>query len=309
MSNDNFQKCCNNPNRVKYSITHDPKPIQLTKGLFKAIEYLLWYVPDISSAQSEKSETADLISNKLLNDFLFEYIMKLCGLTDSDVMWVESGEIPKSLCDYYQNDMCTSCQKLILSQTKNRTKTECMLGHIRNSIAHGRFTVCNGMLVSFDTNPKRKKSNSPISEYTAIIKIKPNKLLGTLRELDSGLTKQKIYEYAFKKLHYKIVPQTSLENSLFKGNKKFIFNFILSKQQRLYAVELKVSKDKRYIYPKTLALLIKRFKTINNDICTPVIIIDTARLTVAEKKQLTDENIKILDINSMNSLLNGNDPL
>ena len=41
-------------NKVKYQIKHQDIPISLSKELREAIYYLLWYVPNIKSEQSEK---------------------------------------------------------------------------------------------------------------------------------------------------------------------------------------------------------------------------------------------------------------
>lgn len=285
-----FLECCSSTSKVKYTIEHRPKPIELSQDLLIAIEHLLWYVPNISSVQSKKHE---MIEDNVYSDFCFSYILSRIGLSPSDVKWITgTGGIPQELIDKYTGEVCVNCQKLIL-KASNKTKTSDLLRHIRNCIAHGNFNVCGDMLIGFDTYK---------DDTTAIVKIRPQTLLNALKMLDHPITKEALFAYGFEKLGYHVERQ--------QGNIRW--DMVISKESRKYCVEIKVAKSKgQYIHEDEFSSMIGRYlerQMPSNDMI-PVLIIDTGRLTVAAKKKFSDKSFKVIDINAIKQMLQGIDVL
>lgn len=284
-----FSLCCNEPKTVEYSITHNPQPIDLPQDLLEAIERLLWYVPEINSIQSSSNE---LIKEDIYDDFCFNYILQIINMQQDDVLFENSNA---DLTGYYNNfnkRICVNCQKLILTKKQSETKTMCLLRHIRNSIAHGRFNLCGDMMIGFDYHKK----------YTAIIKIRPQTLLTALKLLDSGITYQHLFAYAFRKIGYSVTeePRANVAVDMF-----------LQKEGKCFLIEIK-KYCRGYLREDMLNKLIQRYSNAIQKLGEStklVLIIDTARLTKSSEKLLKDEQIKVMDINKIKELLQGNDVL
>lgn len=284
-----FLPCCNEPEMVEYSIKHNPQPIDLPRNLLEAVERLLWYVPEINSIQSSSNE---LIKENIYDDFCFNYILQKINMRQDDVLFENNNA---DLTEYYNNfkdRICVNCQKLILTKKQSETKTMCLLRHIRNSIAHGRFNLCGDMMIGFDYKNK----------YTAIIKIRPQTLLAALKLLESGITYQHLFAYAFRRIGYSVIEEP-------RGNVEVDMH--LQKGEKHFLVEIKKC-NRGYIRKELLDKLIYRYSnTIQRmgDTAKLVLIIDTARLTKESEKYLTDKQLRIMDINKIKELLQGNDVL
>ncbi len=295
----NFDICCNNSNIIEYNIMHEPKPLALSNEMTECIERLLWYVPNINSKQSSKHE---LIENHLYDEFTFNFILEKIGMSTCDIHWVDS-EIDYTTVAYFERKICVNCQKLILQKNKSDSKTTTLLRHIRNSIAHGRFTVCNDILIGFDMYEKNKnKKEIPTEEvFTGIIKIRPNSLLEALRLLDHGITREKLISHAFTKVGYTV---TAIHNIKFG-------DLNICKYGRNYTIEIKMVKSKnRFLTEPMIELLIEeRQRYINKNSSKLILMIDDSCLTIKAKKILQDSNILILDMKSIEQLLTGIDVL
>lgn len=284
-----FFPCCNEPEMVEYSIEHNPQPIDLPQNLLEAIERLLWYVPEINSIQSSSNE---LIKEHIYDDFCFNYILQKINMQQNDVLFENNNADLTEYYDYFKDRICVNCQKLILTKNQSETRTMCLLRHIRNSIAHGRFNLCGDMMIGFDYKNK----------YTAIIKIRPQTLLDAFKLLDSGITYQHLFAYAFRKIGYSVVeePRAYIEVDMF-----------LQKDGKCFLVEIK-KYSRGYIREDMLSKLIQRYSnTIQRleESTKLVLIIDTARLTKSSEQFLKDEQIKVMDVNKVKELLQGNDVL
>lgn len=284
-----FSLCCNNPKIVEYSIKHNPQPIDLPQDLFEAIERLLWYVPEIDSIQSSSNE---MIKKDIYDDFCFNYILQEINMQEDDVLFINSST---DLTGYYNNfnkRICVNCQKLILTKKQSETKTICLLRHTRNSVAHGHFNLCGDMMIGFDYYNK----------YTGIIKIRPQTLLTALKLLESGITYQHLFAYAFRKIGYSVTeePRTNLA-----------VDMSLQKEGKCFLIEIK-KYNRGYLREDMLNKLIQRYSnTIQKlgESTKLVLIIDTARLTKNSEKLMKDEQIKVMDIKKIKELLQGNDVL
>lgn len=289
---DDFQYCCQQPQYTKYDIKHNPQPLELTKTLSDTIERLLWYVPNI---QSRQSHTNEFIQNPLYDEFTFRYLLSQIGLSQEDVMVLGPRDrIPQNCTDFFEGKICLRCEKMIFTRSTQNgtplTKTMSLLRHVRNSIAHGYFTVVDDMFIGFDENPQG-------SAKTAIIKLNPVTLNNAIKSIQSELYLEKIYAYAFLKLGYRIRPEQVADLSIEKEEKK-------------YLVEIKYIKD-RFVHPEHIQKQIAHFRKLPAPYAnyTPILILDKNTLTKKAKEVAARANLKVLDIQLIKELLNGNDIL
>ncbi|MDU1316410.1 hypothetical protein [Anaerococcus hydrogenalis] len=281
---------CKNP--VEYSIIHKEIPIKMSSEMWEAISYLLWYVPDISSIQSKSNE---LISNKEYDYYTFIEIMTYMNLRDEDCLFTEN--IDENIAEEYKRKICTNTQKLILTQSDGETKTESLLRHIRNAIAHGSFNIVEDLIVGFD----EKIIGKDKSKTTAIFKIKPKNLLNALRMLNEDLTNQKLISKALKNSKYWVEPyQEGFERS----NK---FDLFAKKDKKKYAIEIRDYKSKRDIDKGFAKKLAQNFKNLKDERVRPVLVINTSFLKEESKNELIAYDVLILDVKNIKKMLKGRD--
>lgn len=281
---------CKNP--VEYSIIHEEIPIKMSSEMWEAISYLLWYVPDISSIQSKSNE---LISNKEYDYYTFIEIMTYMNLRDEDCLFTEN--IDENIAEEYKRKICTNTQKLILTQSDGETKTESLLRHIRNAIAHGSFNIVEDLIVGFD----EKIIGKDKSKTTAIFKIKPKNLLKALKMLNEDLTNQKLIAKALKNSKYWVEPyQEGFERS----NK---FDLFAKKDKKKYAIEIRDYKSKRDIDKGFARELAHNFKNLKDERVRPVLVINTSFLKEESKNELIAYDVLILDVKNIKKMLKGRD--
>ncbi|EEB35443.1 hypothetical protein [Anaerococcus hydrogenalis] len=281
---------CKNP--VEYSIIHKEIPIKMPGDMWEAISYLLWYVPDISSIQSKSNE---LISNMEYDYYTFIEIMTYMDLKDEDCLFTD--KIDEKLADEYKKKICTNSQKLILTQSDGETKTESLLRHIRNAIAHGSFNIVEDLMVGFD----EKIVGKDLSKTTAIFKIKPKNLLNALKMLNEDLTNQKLIAKALKNTKYWVEPyQEGFERS----NK---FDLFAKKDKKKYAIEIRNYKSKKDIDKGFARELAHNFKNLKDERVRPVLVINTSFLKEESKNELIAYDVLILDVKNIKKMLKGRD--
>lgn len=283
-----YKPCCEKPRLVSYRLEHDPAPLELPEDLTEAIERLLWYIPNIPSYQSHPHE---LIANPLYNEFCFRYLMFRIGMGEEDVLWVD--EIPEKLMTPFIGNICVNCQKLILRRSR-RTKTADLLRHIRNCIAHGHFNLCGNMLIGFDYDQSRKR-------YTAAIKLRPKTLLHALQLLDSEITKEALFSYAFRKLGYTVERRSKEEWG----------DMLVEREGNRYCVEIKVFPEQTpYIGDDFFRRLLRDFNSgeLPPDV-EPILVVDTARLTKKAKRLLPSAPVRVMDMGQIEKLMRGVDVL
>ncbi len=264
----------------------------MSSDMWAALAYLLWYVPDISSIQSKSNE---LISNMEYDHYTFIEIMAYMDLRDEDCLFTE--KIDEEIACEYKKRICTNSQKLILTQSDGETKTESMLRHIRNAIAHGSFNIVDDLLVGFD----EKNIGKDQTRTTAIFKIKPKNLLNALKMLNEDLTNQKLISKALKNTKYRVeVYKESFERS----NK---FDLYAKKNDKRYAIEIRNYKSQRDIDKGFARKLANNFKNLKDERVRPLLVINTSFLKEESKNELIAADVLILDVKNIKKMLKGRD--
>lgn len=288
-----FDKCCPDRNTKKYQIYHMPRPKDWDKDVMDAIQMLLWYIPNIDSVQSFSD---DLIRSKAFENLTFDYVLDCLGMSYKDVLFIRpGGEIFDEYWDYYQEEVCTSCQKIIIVRQKNKTKTEDLLRCIRNAVAHGDFTVVGDMFVGFNEHKGEKK---------AIIKIRPKNLIRALTNISiqREYNKAKLIDANLRKNGFKTQVEPKIVD---KETKRIYYLDILAEKNGLkYIVEIKDISYKTYLslgeFQRILASIEKYRKALDDRNTKLVLVIDEARLTkdcwqIAEKY----DDLIVLDLNRL----------
>ncbi len=297
-----FEKCCQFRNEKTYETQHNPKPMDWAREVSESISSLLWYIPNIDSVQSYKDE---LIENKVYDDLTFDYICSYLEMSKvKDFLFLENkAVIHEDLWNFYRGEICTNCQKVILTQYSNQTKTKTLLRCIRNAVAHGDFTIVDDMLIGFNVNKQGGKK--------AIIKIKYKKLRDSLKTIRTAYSKEIIIANALNKIGY----NTLIKEPLIKiGNKIIRPDIIAKKDNTTYVFEIKVLKNTRYLSKEILDRYISQvmwYKTCFNDEKIKfVFVFDTSRLTKTLKEYLKGLNeMIVMDINEIIKLSYGQDIL
>lgn len=289
-----FKLCCDHREAHTYKIDHRPKPKDWDKDLLDSIQMLLWYIPNIDSVQSKPSS---LIRNKAYDNIFFAYILEVLGMTDDDVKFINQGqEIDKKTWDYYHDEICTSCQKILLVRRPYNTKTENLLRCIRNSVAHGDFNLVWDTFIGF---------NEYKGERNAIIKLKPKKLLVALNTslTVSELSRNQMVERILRKNGYEVEREPAI-----RGPKSTIRpDLIVRKNDKTYIIEFKRGCKGAYMPPEIFAQILKKISEYEDIIKEPntelVLILDDTRLTKASRDLIREKkNLKVIDINIMKDM-------
>ena len=277
-------------NKTKYKLRHQNIPINLSKELREAIYYLLWYVPNIKSEQSEKNE---LLLNTQYDDFIFIEIMKAMGLKDEDVLFTET--IDQEVIKPFLNEICTHCPKIIMTLATEETKTMALLRHIRNAIAHGNFNVIDDVVVGFDI----QRYDNEI-EYRGFFKLNPNKLLDALRKIQFDYNSQQLITQAFKNTGYFIEPYQE------KYQRSHDFELFAKKSNKKYAIDIKNYEYEKTVDKHFIGKLINQYENLLEGI-VPILIINTAFLDEFSKKELLNHDVIILDVKNIQKMVAGRD--
>ena len=284
-----FENC---KRKVPYSIEHKKKPLDLTKEMTKNLEYLLWYVPNINSAQSQENE---LTSSLNFENFVFGIIKNYMNLENKDVAFLEY--IDRDIVKFYNKKICPHSQKIILTKSEGESKTDCLLRHIRNSLAHGNFNIVEDMLVGFDY----KYGPGGEEICTGIFKIFPKNLLRGLSSLDEEVTAEGLAQIALQRTGYQL--------ERFKNeDKDTSFDFYVKKGSKRYALEIKKYRNTEVLSEKEVQKLLDKFSGLYDKII-PVLFINTSFLKKETKEKLKKERVIILDIKNTLKMLDGRDIL
>lgn len=281
-------------NAVKYSILHREYPPKMTEEMHTIVETLLWYVPNIDSIQSQRNDMALSLD---FDEFAFELVKENMQLGHEDVAVLEY--IPKSVVDFYKNEVDPNFQKIIITRYKDESTTNSLLRHIRNAIAHGYFTLVEGMLIGFDF----KTTGYADEECTAIFKIYPKNLLKSLRILNEEVTEEELAKKALLRCDYVVEDFDDSYDHTEMG-----FDFYAKKGRRRFAVEVKKYKDLEVLSQKEIDRLVMEFSNIYKTII-PVLFINTSLMTDESKEKLQKEKIIILDVKNIKKMMRGIDVL
>ncbi len=278
-------------NIKKYSLIHKEIPLPMTKDLWEAISYLLWYVPDISSVQSKSNE---LVSNILYDDYTFLEIMSYMKLRDEDVLFTD--KIDLDIVNFYKKGICTNSQKLIFTKSDNETKAQSMLRHIRNAIAHGSFNIVDDLIIGFDT----KSIDKYREVVTGIFKIVPKNLLMALRKINEDLTSRRLVTIALEKCGYEV------EEYLEEFQPSTRFDLYAKKDDMRYAIKVKNYDSKDEIDHNFVLDMINNLEGVLGKV-KPLLVINTSFLTEKSKITLRNHDIIILDVKNIKKMLDGRD--
>lgn len=284
-----FENC---KKKVPYTIEHKKKPLDLTREMTKNLEYLLWYVPNINSAQSQENE---LTSSLNFENFVFGIIKNYMNLENKDVAFLEY--IDRDIVKFYDKKICPHSQKIILTKSEGESKTDCLLRHIRNSLAHGNFNIVEDLLVGFDY----KYGPGGEEICTGIFKIFPKNLLRGLSSLDEEVTAEGLAQIALQRTGYQL--------ERFKNeDKDTSFDFYVKKGSKRYALEIKKYRNTEVLSEKEVQKLLDKFSGLYDKII-PVLFINTSFLKKETKEKLKKERVIILDIKNILKMLDGRDIL
>ena len=195
-----FQNCsCTE--KTPYSIKHSPQPIVLPEHLIKALEMLLWYAPNNRS--SSQSFDNEYIKNQVFEDAVVTYYLRFMKLSSSDICFVPGNKLDQCLVDPFVGEVCHNCQKIIVSQRSTETKLTCLLRHLRNCLAHGRFNLLSDDgFIGFDKEGE---------VYTAVFKTRIERIYRFCEQLIHypDFTVSHIIQYILLKNGYTILPIAS----------------------------------------------------------------------------------------------------
>lgn len=253
-----FEDC---EKKVSYSIKHEDKPLKLSEEMTKNLEYLLWYVPNINSAQSQENE---LTSSLSFENFVFGIIKNYMNLENKDVAFLDY--IDPDIVKFYDKKICPHSQKIILTKSSGESKTDCLLRHIRNSLAHGNFNLVEDMLVGFDY----KFGPGGQEICTGIFKIFPKNLLRGLSSLDEEVTAEGLAQIALQRTGYDL-------ERFNNEDRDTSFDFYVKKGAKRYALEIKKYKDTEVLSEKEVQKLLDKFSGLYEKII-PVLFVNTSFL-------------------------------
>ena len=288
-----FSYDCDNHVKKNYSIVHNPRPLPLSEDLMQALEYLLWYVPNINSFQSPSNV---LITEPLYEDFSFGLISEALRLNDEDSLFLDY--IDDDIVDYYMDAICTHCQKIIITTGEHETKISALVRHMRNAIAHGYFTVVDERIIAFDVKHFPKKDDS--YGCTAVLKLNPLHLVRALKLLEEEMTHERLAAIAFSRCGYEI-----LDNDY--ANPELPYDFKMEKDGKIYAVEIKRIAIEGVAHKEHLDSILAHFPKNAGE--RKVLLMDSAVLDSEAKKALRENKILLLDRDNLKSLMSGDDIL
>ena len=289
------KRCCKKRKEIAYKIEHSPRPIKLSEEMDKIIKNLLWYIPNIDSYQATKNE---FISDRIYDEFSFTYIMEQMGMKESrDVRWIGQKEvISKEDWEFFEGEICTNCQKIIVAKYSTLSKINTLLTTIRNSIAHGHFAIVEDYIIGFNL---KLSSKDPEGLRKAIIKIKPKPLLSALEKLASPMGKELLLAYAFRKVGYDVQEPK---------NRSRDFDLCLEKNGKKYVIEIKSYRGNTYLHPKHVEIFPKRAEKALPGV-ERVLLVDTSRVTKSVRQlESKIKDFRIVDINDVKLLL-GEEPV
>jgi len=292
--------CCLNPKRSEKGIMHNGEELRLDAQTYQFFKYVVLY----STEQSLQYKKNDLLTDENFSEKTFQLMKESMGLADNDVRICKK-KLNISIRDIC-NSPCTECQKLMLMKEKKDTLPMTFLIHLRNSLAHGRFNIINGLFIGMDCKPNHNEDK--FLNPTAYIKIRLDKLNSCFDclfpyEVKSYFREPDItntFIVVMKELGYKL-------ESLSLNIDETRAYHILSKNDVNFYFEIKKYND--YWIRRIIAERIhKRFK-IQHENCIPVLIIYSSRLTNESKEYFFEKRMLVLDRRDLKIILSGSDRL
>ena len=256
---------------------------------------LLWYTPNTESHQSKKN---DILYLKEYDGSMLKLILSELGLSDSDFLVQE--RIEKECVDFFSEKVCVECQKIIITLgNDDKTKINSLFRHIRNIIAHGRFIVLEDTLYGIDIKTNK---NGEIERYTAIVKVKIDRLLDVLRLYNSIGTNEELVIHAFEKAGYKV--QREMLSVVSNRSK---FDYVIEKGGQRFVLEVK--KHPRYLNKDALTQIENLAGMVNSEGNSFVLVVYSSILTKEAIKIMKNKSFFIIDKKDLQALIMGADVL
>lgn len=284
-----FEKCCSISHLKSYSLEHQPKPLIMLPLLRDSIDQLLWYVPGIDSYQSKPNY---LIDDVLFSVAIFNEVLESIGLNlEKDVQLIDSASVPEDLVEFYKDSACITCQKVILTKSSKETWIKAFLRHLRNSIAHGRFTTIDNFVIFFDKNNRSEK-------FTSIIKIdieKFSKVLFTLKYFRSEIVSSNDFITEQQLISRELVIN-GFELIHEELNTMMIADLLVSKKNVKYAIDLKYGDYKPIGFSdEHIVKAEKMLQTYKNEGYKIILIYIRGRLTGKAIEYSMDKDFEVYD--------------
>ena len=220
---------------------------------------------------------------------------------DKDLKLLEVKNLPQDLNDFYEDNICTICQKVILTKYKSETWLRALLRHVRNAIAHGSFTTINKLVLFKDKMPKSDKITSLIK----IDAVKFNKALSILDEFggvsrtsSGGFAEERIIKRVFENNGFSVISEPIIGN--------FRADLIATKNGIKYAIEIKRGIYKAISYKDDAILGVeKQLDLYLAEGFKPILIYDRGWLTAKAIDHLNNKQFIVLDKRDLERFFNG----
>lgn len=282
-----FKLCCEKPERFEYSIYHD----SISDKDKLTLAYLMWYLPGVKSYQSE---TETIFENPAYDDYLFDFFKRKMSLNDEDIKIVEDKkkEIETSDAEYYKDEICLNCQKIIFNKRKDKNKILELFKHIRNIIAHGCFNIVDDYFIGFD-----HYDDNP-NHYSSVIKVKKQDLISVLFDFIKIKDTKTIFEFALKELNY-----MNIEENIIATDDLFV-----EKNGFKFWLTFKNYKG-RYIKQEDIEVFINEKRYIDKTGWIFILVVDSTYTSSKINAYVVNEHIGIVDKEYVKEMLSGKDVL
>lgn len=275
-----FDKCCDKRDMYEYNMLHDGKIDNRKNDLFLKA---LWRLPETDSKQSDEDT---IFMNSAYDDFFIDILENQLELGPSDYLLSGDTECINNTAEYYINEICLNCSKLVMKTGSSKTKIVDFFRHIRNIIAHGNFNIIGDKFIGFDDSRKK---------YTAVIKVKYDNLKKLISYFSESTEIVDIYEKCLKRLGYHVTLNDS--DSLYVKKRKHAYMLYIKHFTGRYA-DIKDIKD-----------FVQEYSYIDKTNCMFVLIVDSTYTTKDIQSYLIGHNISIIDKSSLKKMMQGTDVL
>ena len=287
----------------RFGLNHKPKPITYSTDVAETLKILLWYAPNNNSYQAQQDH---LIDKEYISDEIFDFFCSCMGIDPTNVDCRECGDgkdIDENIRGMTREDGTTRIIMVFGNSKISRTKMQSLLEHLRNSIAHGRFSITNdSQFIGFDYNGRG---------YTFFIRVGIAKLKLMLRSITVfGQGRNPYYvESMIRKVFLSSDNYDVIENDGRSVNGSRMMPDLLVRDKRLkktLAIEIKIVEKIKSISRQESDTYLKTYGNYYDKMVLLLVIPNKviAPNTISKKNT---EDIVVLDRIKFKSFLNGED--
>lgn len=280
-----FELCCDKREMVGYDLIHQG---HFSSDVNLALLSALWNLPEIQSYQSNENT---VFSNDVYDEFLMSLLKEKLCITDSDISVSVGKEaiIDSENAMYYEKHMCINCSKILFHKRSKKTMVNEFFNHLRNSVAHGCFNIVDGMFIGFD-HPKFHGE-----KWSAVLKIKYNNLAETITTFCNLTSISDIYRSLLGKLGYRV--SVSENESILATKDGYSYLLVI----RHY--------EGRYLNQVDVETFFNEYRKYNQPNSMLVLVVDSTYITKETKLHFVNQNIAVIDKNSLKEMIKGVDYL